>query len=125
MNQIERSFKRFRGKPCWGVKRGYGSFLTFEFGKPRLEIREPKSLGSSASGRLRESYSRRLATVHGDWHLWIYCCDWVVRKGDVVIGDSSSARRVDRAAAFLDGQKLLSATLRPRGARTHFEFDLG
>jgi hypothetical protein len=36
MNQIERSFARLRTKPCWGVSRGFGSFLTLEFGPPRL-----------------------------------------------------------------------------------------
>jgi hypothetical protein len=125
MNQVDRSFERVRGRPCWGVKRGYASFLTLEFGEPHLEIREPRSLGRDASRRVREGLARRLATVHGEWHLWIYYCDWVVHKGDVVVGDSSSARRIDRAAGFLNGQKLLSVTLRSRGARTQFEFDLG
>jgi hypothetical protein len=39
--QIERVVRRLYGKPCWGVKPGFGSFLTLEFGKPNLEVREP------------------------------------------------------------------------------------
>ena len=125
MNQLERCFLQLHGKACWGVKRGYGSFLTLEFGKPRLFIREPQAPPADASRRVRTGLERRLVRVHGQWHLWIYCCEWVVRKGDVVIGDWSSARRIDRAAQFLDGQKLSSAAVRPRGSRTRFEFDLG
>lgn len=124
-DQITRSFSQVYGKPCWGVKRGYGSFLTLEFGRPHLVIREPGRIADDVSPRVRNAFARRLVTVHGDWHLWIYCCDWVVRDADKVIGDSSNARRMDRAAAFLDGQKLSSVSLRARGARTRFGFDLG
>jgi len=69
--------------------------------------------------------ARRLITVRGDWHLWIYCCDWAVFKGARLIGDSESNRRIDRAAHFLNGQKLLKASVMPRGMRSVFEFDLG
>jgi hypothetical protein len=124
-DQITRSFSQVYGKPCWGVKRGYGSFLTFEFGRPHLVIHEPRRTADDVSPRVRKALARRLVVVHGDGHLWIYCCDWVVRDGGKVIGDSSNVRRIDRAAAFLDGQKLLSISLRARGARTWFGFDLG
>lgn len=63
--------------------------------------------------------------VRGDWHLWVYCCDWAVFNGSKLIGDSASNARMDRAAAFLDGQKLLSARVIARGVRSIFEFDLG
>lgn len=125
MNAINRSFEALYGKPCWGVKRGSGSFLTMEFGRPHLRIREPQVTPTDLSRRVRASFARRLAIVHGDWHLWIYCCNWVVREGVKVVGDFSTGRRVDRAVAFLDGQKLLSVSLRSRGAGTIFRFDLG
>jgi hypothetical protein len=67
----------------------------------------------------------RVVTVCGQWHLWIHSCEWVVLSDSKVVGDSSSNRRIDRAAKFLNGQKLVSAKLAPRGARTVFEFDLG
>lgn len=125
MNQINRSFEPLYGKPCWGVQRGYGSFLTMEFGRPHLQTREPQVALTHLSRRVRASLARRLAIVHGDWHLWIYCCDWVVRHGAKVIGDSSSARRIDRAVVFLNGQKLSSVGFRGQGASTLFRFDLG
>ena len=43
----------------------------------------------------------------------------------VVIGDSTTSRRIDRAARELNGQKLVDVVINPRGARTRFVFDLG
>ncbi|MEM8854527.1 MAG: hypothetical protein AAGD34_12570, partial [Pseudomonadota bacterium] len=55
------------GQVAWGVAQGYGSFLTFNFGEPKLMVTERRSV---KSGR------RRSAHVRGDGHIWIYCCDW-------------------------------------------------
>ena len=110
--------------PCWGVKRGYGSFLTLEFGRPQLSIREPYHTDSK-SRFLRKWAARRFIKVRGDWHLWIYCCDWGVFDGSCLVGDSSSRRRSDRAARYLNGQKLVNSRVVLRGMRTVFEFDLG
>lgn len=112
------------GLPCWGVKRGHGSFLTLEFGAPRLVVREPFQ-STSASPKVRRSLARRNVYVAGDWHLWIYCCEWQVESGGRVIGDSSSTRRIQNAVRSLDGQRLIDVTLSPKGARTRFVFDLG
>lgn len=112
------------GLPCWGVKRGQGSFLTFEFGTPRLIIREPIQ-SASKSLRVRRGLARRHVYVAGAWHLWIYCCNWQVRSGSRIRGDSSSNARVQRAARLLDGQRLIDVSLSPKGARTSFTFDLG
>jgi hypothetical protein len=126
MNQLDRSFNSIRGKPCWGVKRGYAGFLTLEFGKPHLSIQEPAAVTPTwGSAQQRKRWARRVVTVRGQWHLWIHSCDWLVRNGSQVVGDSTSARRMDRAANFLNGQKLIAAQLARRGARTVFEFDLG
>lgn len=112
------------GLPCWGVKRGCGSFLTLEFGEPSLFVREP-TVTTSTSEKVRRSLARRLVVVHGAWHLWIYCCDWRVESSGRTVGDSSTPKRIDKAARELDGQRLLGVTLRPKGARTRFIFDFG
>ena len=125
MSQIERSFAALRGSPCWGVTRGFGSFLTLEFGSPRLVVREPPSPPGEVSPRVRKLLARRLVRARGRWHLWIYCCEWRVSSGGIVVGDSSSSRRIDRAARELNGQKLLDVIIDRRGARTRFVFDLG
>jgi hypothetical protein len=113
------------GLPCWGVKRGQGSSLTLELGQPRLLVREPIIARASASPKVRRSLARRHVYVAGEWFLWIYTCDWVVTVDENCVGDSSSARRVEAAARVLDGQQLVGVSLKPRGARTRFIFDLG
>jgi hypothetical protein len=125
MRRFDLSFNKLLGKPCWNVKGGWGSFLTLEFGEPHLKIIEPRD-STSASSIVQKALGRRHIHVRGDWHLWLYCCDWIVSdESDVIVGDSSSKKRIDRAATFLNGQALSSAKLTPRGMRTIFEFDLG
>lgn len=123
--QFEKIFRRLYGKPCWGVKPGYGSFLTFEFGEPHLEIREPIAVAKNVPADLREDMERRRVYVHGEWHLWIYCCDWQVFCGPKCIGDSSSSANIRRAAEFLDGQALTSFSISLPNVNCTFEFDLG
>jgi hypothetical protein len=111
--QIERVVRRLYGKPCWGVKPGFGSFLTLEFGKPNLEVREPLVASKAASERVRQALARRRVQVHGEWHLWIYCCHWEVLSGNKRVGDSSSKTKIRRAAEFLNGQKLIGFAVSP------------
>ena len=123
---FETAFEKIYGKPCWRVWKGIGSFLTFNFGKPHLEIREPIVASKEASQKVRESLARRNAVVKGDWILWIYCCSWeVLSHGRQVAHSESSERRIVRAANLLDGQKLVRFSLVPRGLHCIFEFDLG
>lgn len=124
MRRIRASLSQLYGRPCWLVRRGYGSFLTLEFGRPHLRVLQPYQ-SAAKSKRAGDAAARRLITVCGDWHLWIYCCDWAVFKGARRIGDSGSRRSIDRAADFLNGQKLVKAWVIPRGMRSVFEFDLG
>ena len=123
MCPIEPAFDKLLGLPCWNVKRGYGSFLTMEFGSQHLEIRAP--VETNTSPRVKRWLSRRQVTVRGDWHLWIYCCDWRLFVQGKLIGDSTNARRIDRAAQELNGQKFQEIRIGARGARTMFAFDLG
>ena len=125
MKRFDQSFKQLLGKPCWGVKRGCGSFLTIEFGQPHLKIYEPR-VTTSTSKKVQASAARRQAYVRGDWHLWIYCCDWSVSDGsNKLVGDTYSRKSIDLAAKFLNGQALVASTLISRGMRTVLEFDLG
>jgi len=125
MNSIERAFAALAGRPCWGVRRGHGSFLTLEFGRPRLVVFEPRRAPNGASPKVRRSLARRHVFVRGQWHLWIYCCQWSLKVDGRVVGDWTTKPRVDRAARALDGQRLLGIKIAPRGAGTTFIFDLG
>lgn len=123
--QIERVVRRLYGKPCWGVNPGFGSFLTLEFGKPNLEVRDPIVASKGAAAEVRERLAHREVHVHGEWHLWIYCCDWEVLSGSKCIGDSSTKAKIRRAVEFLNGQKLTRFSISPRKVNCAFEFDLG
>lgn len=122
---IEGVVKSLYGKPCWNVKPGYGSFLTMEFGEPHLEIREPTVASATASPKVRKALAQRRVFVRGEWHLWIYCCDWRLFTGRKHIGDSSTKGNIARAAEFLDGQALTNFSISRRNARCVFDFDLG
>jgi len=119
-----KAFAEVLGLPCWGVKKGQGSCLTLEFGEPHLLIREPVQ-ANSRFPRIRRLMGRRHVYVAGSWFLWVWACNWSVRTGGKLIGDSSTPRRAARAARELDGQKLVGIILAKRGARTRFLFDLG
>jgi len=126
---VEEFFHRLYGHPCWNAKSGYGGFLTMEFGKPSLKVREsriPRATDSAATARYP---ARRIVTVRGQWHLWIHSCVWRVVTDGKRIGHSnlkgSSKRPIDRAAQELDGQKLVRVSVHPKSSKTIFEFDLG
>jgi hypothetical protein len=122
---FERMFRGIYGKPCWNVKPGLGSFLTLEFGLPHLEVREPIVASKSASPKVQRLLARRNVFVHGEWHLWIYCCNWEVLTKDKRIADSSTKARIRLAADVLDGQKLVRFSLDPKSVQCAFKFDLG
>lgn len=118
-------FKSVLGKPCWNVKVGHGSFLTLEFGRPHLEIREPIVAAKRSTKRVRDRLARRQVVVHGQWHLWLMYCDWVVLKKGKRLGDSRTKKSARRAADFLNGQRLIEFSISPGTVETVFKFDLG
>lgn len=126
---VEEVFRRLYGQPCWNARSGYGGFMTMEFGKPSLTIREPRAPRPDASPAAAKHAARRIVTVQGQWHLWIHSCAWRVVTNEKRIGHSNlkgySKRPIDRAAQELDGQKLLRVSVHPKSSKTIFEFDLG
>ena len=114
---ISKVFADIIGKPAWLVRRGYASYLTFEFGEPHLEFREP--IPESKLELLR----RRNISVRGEWHLWIHSCDWHVTVDGGEVAHSESADHViDAAARALDSRQLLAVDVdRPGSCRFAFE----
>ena len=117
---IKNIVEKLYGIPCWSVKQGHGSFLTFEFGLPHLDIKEP-ILNSSIENR-----RYRKVSIQGDWHLWVYCCDWEIFLDDKLSANSeSSVEEINRALECIDGQKIIKIEIDPKTADTIFQFDLG
>ena len=122
---FERVFGKLYGKPCWGVTNWFGSGIHLEFGKPHLDIREPRTADLKVSRRVRDALARRLVVVHGDWHLCINVCDWEILHKGKRVGTSRSRSDLQRIMGSLDGQKLIHFSFRSRGNDCVFEFDLG
>jgi hypothetical protein len=122
---FEKVFGKLFGELCWGVRPGHGSFLTLEFGKPHLEIRESVVAKQGASAAVLNRLASRTVNVRGEWHLWIYCCDWQVFSAGKRIGDSSTKLKMRAAADCLSGQKLVRFSQSARNSRSEFGFDLG
>lgn len=114
------------GRPCWNVRALTPmTFLSLQFGRPSLEIREPR-LSHATSPRVRALLARRRIWIHGQWCFSTYCCKWEVFEGAHLVGKSSSyTKKREQVADFLEGQKVTSVALVTRGLRTVINFDLG
>ncbi len=125
MQLIEKIVSPIYELPCWHVRQGRGSFVTFEFGQPHLEIREATDIKTEYR-RVQESLPRRQVTVRGEWHLWIYCCHWeIYHDTRPVARDESSRSKIERVLRRLDGQKIIRIQINPYSADTIFDFEYG
>ena len=96
-----------------------------EYGEPQVDVRKPLLLPLSIEGAPAKTL-QRLAFVHGEWHLWIYCCEWSLRLKDVQLAHNESDDvTMDRALGVLNGQVLQAVDIEPDDGRTRFTFDLG
>jgi len=96
-NEIRDLFQPLIGQKAWGGKVGWGSFVTIEFGPKHLENHH----------------------FHGEWHFWLYQCDWELRSGDRLLADSEQKKRIMQLAVdnvneaeltdfFFDSRQVLS-----------------
>ncbi|MCA1198494.1 hypothetical protein K9B35_10980 [Sphingomonas sp. R647] len=91
------------GLPVWGANQGFGSFLTLEFGAP---------------SPVREGY--------GEWHVWIYCCNWqILREGVELAWSESDSSSIKRAVSTLNQHCLSDISVEPPSGRSAFLFDGG
>ncbi|MEM7247202.1 MAG: hypothetical protein AAF533_17810 [Acidobacteriota bacterium] len=119
---IAEAFAPLIGMPAWRFQQGYSSFLTLEFGEPRLET-SMSGLGMKLPDGSRRVRKRHV-TPRGDWHLWIYMTSWTLSfEGERLAHCESSRRLIGSATRVLDGQALASVELRePSGMVFDFEF---
>ncbi|MEV6211815.1 hypothetical protein [Kitasatospora sp. NPDC051914] len=89
------------GQRAWNVRRGIGSFVTCEFGRPL----PPDDRGN----------------VHGEYHLWIMMAAWRLETADQVIVGSED-QGLDQALHRLEGRPLTEVLIRPPALETRFDF---
>lgn len=100
--EIEKLFRPLVGQRAWGAKVGWGSFVTVEFGARRLQHRH----------------------FHGDWHLWLYQCDWTLRSETHELANSESKKgMMQLAVENLNGAELAHVAFNPADMVTEFTFD--
>ena len=126
MGAIGEVFQDLIGLCAWKVENGWASFLTMEFGEPRLEIREPRPDIHDASARVKRNYVRRRVTIVGRWHFWLQHCTWVITtSGGSLSSADEDAETIKARLEELDGQILISVSESPDNLSCKFEFDLG
>ena len=100
--QIDALFRPLIGQTAWGSSLGWGSFVTIEFGRKRL-------------------YHRH---YHGDWHLWLYQCEWELSSKGRLLAHSESKKKVMQLAIEnLNGAELKEIAFDPQRMITEFSFD--
>lgn len=100
--QIEALFQPLIGQRPWRASVGWGSFVTLEFGPKRL-------------------YNRH---YHGDWHFWLYQCEWSLTSKDRCLAHSESKKRVMQLAIDnLKGAELTDLTFDSQRMITKLFFD--
>ncbi len=123
---IDEAFRHVLGQLAWSVRKGHGSFLTFEFGQPRVTIREPVAASAGASEAVRKSLARRRVFISGDWQLWIQNAHWEIEtRYEKVNSDTFDAVSLQEALKELDGQRLLSVSADASDGSCVLGFDLG
>jgi len=96
-----RCFEPILGKRPWRASLGFGSFLTFEFGK-------------------RVKFG---GFWHGTRHLWICMSSWRLDGPDGLLATSDSPRKlISRVVPRLAAHPLTAVEIKPRARCTTFEF---
>jgi hypothetical protein len=117
-------FNPLVGQLVWSVRRGHGSFLTFEFGRSHLAVREPIK-AKSRNAKIRAGLERRRVFCEGQWGLWVTYSYWKIAAEDKSCDHEDEHSKVDEVLTIIDGQKLLGAKFSPKNKMLTMRFDLG
>ncbi|MGA7219899.1 MAG: hypothetical protein WBX38_16385 [Candidatus Sulfotelmatobacter sp.] len=100
--EVDKLFRPLIGQKAWGASVGHGSFVTIEFGPRRLDHHH----------------------YHGEWHLWLYLCDWELRSKNRLLAHSESKRKLMQLAVDnLNGLELRDIRFDSHRMATEFAFD--
>jgi hypothetical protein len=126
IQNIGEAFRHLLGQLAWSVCKGHGSFLTFEFGKPHITIREPVATSPGTSETVRKNLARRRVFITGDWRLWIQNAHWEIEtRYEKVNSDTFDAINLQDTLKELDGQRLVSISFCSGDGSCVLVFDLG
>jgi len=97
-----------------------------EFGNPVLKVDdEPRSRERMLPDGDKLRLQHRAAHVHGEWHLWVYCCEWKRTVHDRFLAHhESDEHTMNVAFSILNGQALTSVVADPARGGSSFTFDL-
>ncbi|HEY1677503.1 MAG TPA: hypothetical protein VGG04_07355 [Candidatus Sulfotelmatobacter sp.] len=100
-NEVEQLLRPLVGQRAWGAKVGWGSFVTIEFGSRHLQ---------------RHHYQ-------GDWHLWLYQCDWSLSSETHELVNSEKKKKLMQLAIDnLNDAELVDVSFDPQQMATEFLF---
>jgi hypothetical protein len=92
-------------KKAWGIKLGYGSFLTIEFGVP-----------------VKDEHDESI--VYGEWHLWVYCCAWRIEKsGSLLVCSEDAREKIEGTISQMEGCTLKDFKIEKDVPDTTFIFE--
>ena len=131
---LEQFWNPIVGNMAWQVRKGYGTFLTMEFGPPHLSVRELAIPPDETKRPIGGLLSRRRVFVQGTWHLWIKYCSWtiedhfgseirILKNGEQ--GEKNNGEQGDNILQDLEGQILNNVKSDAQKGTLLAEFDLG
>lgn len=87
-------FSEIIGMKMTRSKLGYGSFITMDWGKDKVE-----------EFKTKDGIEKQ---IFGEWHLWIYMCAWrLEQNGDPIVGAGDERDTLRIKIPLLTGKKLL------------------
>ncbi|MCB1839358.1 MAG: hypothetical protein KDI61_03725 [Alphaproteobacteria bacterium] len=127
--QLRNDLQKLSGLCCWDAKNTEFSWLSLNFGSPRLDIREPKDLETLkkySSPRIKLKNSLRRVRLRGDFWIWVDCCYWeILFRGENISNSSSNRPIIQNAINIIDGQIIKRIEIFPDLVQTKIFFDLG
>lgn len=127
--QLRNDLQKLSRLCCWDVQNSEYSWLSLNFGTPRLEIIEPKDtdfLERLDSARLKQKNSLRRVRVRCDFWFWIDCCHWdIIFRGEKMADRNSNKSIIRKAINLIDGQIIKRFEIFPDQVKTNVYFDLG
>jgi hypothetical protein len=83
--KIDEMLRLLVGQFAWSVRRGFGTYLTMQFGEPHRVVREPIQASENADAVVRRTLGRRLISIQGDVSLSIQDSQWSIFTKDAAV----------------------------------------